>query len=247
MALIQTEGFILNSKNVGDADRLITLLTIDKGVVNLFAHNVRYAKSSLGGSLQPFARVEAGFTEGRSYSLRQCTVIEAFRQLREDLIRMSYAAVVAELIIQLWPEGEGDRLLYELTGQTFKLLGEKNPRLVALAASWQLLSMAGFAPELTVCVHCGQVIAPPLPTDFSRFAVSSGGLACARCATAEASEITPTALALLNKLIVLDLANPVPFTVVGSDLTQVEKIFLDYLLCHSGKPLKSLAFIHSIA
>lgn len=245
MALIQTEGLILNSRNVGDADRLITLLTVDKGVINLFAHNVRRAKSSLGGSLQPFARVEVCFTEGRSYTLRQCTVIEAFRPLREDLTMMSYASVVAELIIQLWPEGEGDQMLYELTGQIFTLLGANNPRLVALAASWQLLSIAGFAPELTVCVHCGQVLVPT--ADFYRFAVSSGGLACENCATAETTALTPTALTLLKKLITLDLTSPGHFSVAGSDLSQVEKIFIDYLLCHSDKPLKSLAFIHSIA
>ena len=245
MALIQTEGFILNSKNVGDADRLITLLSIDRGVLKLFAHNVRRAKSSLGGSLQPFARVEVCFTEGKSYSLRQCTVVESFRQLREDLTMMSYAAVVAELIIQLWPEGEGDQILYELTAQTFKLLSESNPRLVALAASWQLLSIAGFAPELKVCVHCGKVLGAT--HDFCRFAVSSGGLSCSNCATAEATMLTPTALTLLTKLITLDLSSPGHFTVAGSDLTQVEKIFIDYLLCHSEQPLKSLAFIHSIA
>jgi DNA repair protein RecO (recombination protein O) len=244
MALIESEGFILNSKNVGDADRLITLLTIDKGVINLFAHNVRRAKSSLGGSLQPFARVAVCYTMGHSYSLRQCTVIESFRQLREDLLMMAYASVVAELIIQLWPEGEGDQLLYEITGKIFTLLGISNPRLVALAASWQLLSIAGFAPELTVCVHCGQVLGPA--DDFCRFAASSGGLACVSCATSETTALTSSALVLLKKLLALDLSSPGHFTVAGSDLTQVEKIFIDYLLCHSERPLKSLAFVHSI-
>ncbi len=245
MALLQTEGFILSSRSVGDADRLILFLSADQGMMKLFAHNVRRTKSPLGGSLQPFARVEIFYTQGKSYSLRQCTVLEPFRYLREDLTVMAYASVIAELVIQLWPEGTGDSLLLERVAQTFRLMDERNPRLVALAASWQLLSIAGFAPELSVCVHCGAKITSA--NGLYQFAVSGGGLACANCATAETLTITLEALTLLKKLITLDLEKPASFHVTGSDLIQVEKIFLDYLLCHSDQPLKSLAFIHSIA
>lgn len=244
MALLQTEGFILNCKNVGDADRLITFLSIDQGMMKLFARNVRRAKSPLSGLLQPFVHAAIFYTQGKSFSLRQCTMIEPFHLLREDLTIMAYASVVAELVIQFWPEGEGAGGLFEFVAQVFHVIGEKNPRLVALAASWQLLAMAGFAPELTVCVHCGNQVALH---DTYLFSPSTGGVCCTKCATAEAAELPSSTFLLLKKLITLDWKHPDPFTVTGSDLMQVEKIFLDYLLCHSDQPLKSLAFIHSIA
>lgn len=242
MALLQTQALVLQTKNSGDADRLVSFLSADSGVIHLFARQVRRTKSPMGGSVQPFAFLDITYDSGSSRSLRQCSVIESFQKLREDLTAMAYAAVITELVAAFWPEGEGDAALLEAVLDMLRLAEVRNPRLVALAAGWQLLARAGFAPELAACVQCGAKVTP----DY-QFSAALGGIVCPSCATAEALVLSQPVYDLLLRLFTLDFASPGHFTVRGNELISLEKVFLDYLLCHLERPLKSLAFIHSIA
>lgn len=242
MTLVPTKALVLQAKDSGDADRLVTFFTEDQGVIQLFARHVRRARSPMAGTVQPFAFLEITYDNGKSRSLRQCSLLEPFAHMRQDLMAMAYGAVVAEIVVQFWPEGEGEPdLLYQLLA-IFRLMQERNPRLVSLAAGWQLLQRAGFGPELSECVHCHNRV--ELPCHFSS---QLGGTVCKECATGEAFLLSEKVYELLLTLLSLDFDNPSHFVIIGSDLMQLEKLFLDYLTCHLDRPLKSLNFIHSIA
>ena len=66
MALYHDEGVVLRTAKLGEADRIITLLTRDHGKVRAVAKGVRRAKSRFGGRLEPFMRVDVLIAEGRT-------------------------------------------------------------------------------------------------------------------------------------------------------------------------------------
>ena len=66
MPLYQDEGVVLRTAKLGEADRILTLLTRDHGKVRAVAKGVRRTKSRFGGRLEPFMRVALLIAEGRS-------------------------------------------------------------------------------------------------------------------------------------------------------------------------------------
>jgi len=99
---------------------------------------------------------------GRSLdTIGQCEAKRSFRELREDIVLMTYAAFLSELVSELWPDRSPEPSAYDVLLGAWSLLSERNPRLVSLAGAWQLLALAGFHPEYERCVTCGQVLALP--------------------------------------------------------------------------------------
>jgi len=175
-------------------------------------------------------------------SIKQCAIRRSFRELREDLDKMAYAALLAELVAELWPEREPEPETFERLLAAFALLGSRNARITALAAALQLLSLAGFRPEFENCVACGRPLAFP-----ARFDPAAGGGVCEGCGEPHLAPFTAEGKEFLARLLALDLAAPGSFSVTGAALMETERLLGEFLTWRLDKPLKSLAFIAAVA
>lgn len=243
MGLYKCEAILLAVRDYDAAGRMVTLFSREYGKLAAAAYGARRPKSELAGCTQPFSHVDLVVAAGKGVdAIRQCSLRRSFRELRENLDSMAYAALLAELVAELWPEREPDPSAFDLLLAALTLLTTRNPRIAALAAALQLLALAGFRPEYGQCAACGQSLAWP-----ARFDPDAGGAVCAGCAQPHLAVFAAEDRDFLDLLLGLDLAAPGHFTVSGAALVTAERLLADFLAWRLDRPLRSLAFIAAMA
>ncbi len=173
MARRSAEALVLATRNWGEADKMASLLTRECGRVEAAAFGCRRPKSALAAGMQMFSHLDVELTEGgRVWTVRQCSLKGRFRRLSEDLSAMAYGSFVAELALELFPEHEPAPDAFDRLLQIFCAFEERNPRLVALAAAYQLLALAG-RPSKSRCpstsaraAHCARIAAKRICRSF---------------------------------------------------------------------------------
>lgn len=238
----QTQAILLAAKDWSGADRMVTLFSHEYGKITALAYGARNAKNRMSGVLQPFSHVDLALQPGKSIdTIKQCELKQSFREIREDLAAMAYASFLAEIVSELWPEREPDPQVFSLLLGAFKLITRRNPRIVAQAAAWQLLVLAGFTPQLEHCVICQEQCS--LPAGFNP---EAGGMVCVNCENHKSIPFMDQHKNFFEQMLALDWEEPVHFTVTGSILTCTEQLLNAFLSYRMEKPLKSLSFIQMV-
>ena len=237
-----TEAVLLTSRDWGEADKILTFFSRDLGKFTAVAYGVRRGKNPLRGWLQPFAWLDVSIAVKKTVNaldiVQQCAIKQSFRNLREDLAQMAYASFLVELVTEMWPEKEPEPLVFDILTAAFFLLGFRNPKIVSLAAAWQLVMLAGFCPVCDECVVCGEPLHFP-----AYFNVTAGGGVCSACCQGNLPSYSESVNLFMQQLLQLDLRNPGHFTVSRHTLLQTEGLLISFLACRLDKPLKSLSFI----
>lgn len=238
----QTEAILLAARDWSVADRVVTLFSREYGIITAMAYGARKPKSKLGGSLQAFTHLHLAMANGKGMdSVKQCEVQTSFREIREDLTRLAYANFIAELTTGLWPEHQAEAVAYDTLLATLHLLAVRNPRIAALAGAWQLMSLAGFQPEYTHCVQCGESLTYP-----ARFSFAAGGSTCVQCSPSDGLVFEQTDKNFLDQLLAIDLDNPGQFAINATTLSNAERLLYGFVKHQLERPLKSLDFINRI-
>lgn len=194
MGLYRDEGIVLRTHKLGEADRIVSVLTRQHGKVRAVAKGVRKTKSRFGARLEPPTHLGLLLYEGRELDIvTQAETIDHFRAIREDLDRLTRAVTMLEAADQLSLEGEGNPPLYQmLLGALRTLAGHSGP-LVVPAFYLKVLALEGFRPVVERCVECGS------EGDLVAFDLESGGTLCALHRTGPA--ISPEAVSLLQDIL----------------------------------------------
>lgn len=104
---LNTEGIVIREQNIGESDRLVTLLTRDYGVMRSFVRGARKVKSPVQSATQLLSYARFSIYQGRdAYIIDEAEPIEVFFNLRNDLQKLSLALYLAELGGALSPEFE---------------------------------------------------------------------------------------------------------------------------------------------
>ena len=176
---IKTEGVVLREVEYNDADKLLDILTRDRGMMTVRARGVRRRTSDLKSACQLLAYSEFTLFENRGrFTINEAASIEQFRQLREDIELLALGSYFAQAVSVVAQEDAPNPELLSLLLNSLYALGKlQKPQLLVKAAfELRLACLAGFAPELSACVVCGS--ASP-----DRFDLSSGSVQCAGCRT----------------------------------------------------------------
>lgn len=199
MSLYRAQGVVLRTVKLGEADRIITICTKERGKVRAVAKGVRKTKSRFGGRLEPVSHVAVQCYEGRELdTVTQVESIDAFRNIREDLDRLRQAVSMLEAVDNIVQEDEANPRLYQmLTGALRSLDAQKSGAIVA-SFFWKLLALEGVQPLLDECASCGT------PEGLVAFDLNEGGVLCRSCRRGLA--ISPEALTLLRRVLGGDLA-----------------------------------------
>src|SRR5574341_1723464 len=105
MPVYKAEGIVLRRVNLGEADRIVTLLTREYGRLSAVAKGARKPKSRFVGRLELFTHLRGLLAQGRTLDVvSQVEVVDPFPAVRTDLGRMSAASFVAEVTDRALPE-----------------------------------------------------------------------------------------------------------------------------------------------
>ena len=194
MGLYRDEGVVLRTIKLGEADRIVSLVTQSHGKVRAVAKGVRKTKSRFGGRLEPTGHVALLLYEGRELDvITQAESIDHFRAIREDLERLTRATAMLEVVDQVAQERHANPGLYQMLVGALRAMASHDAPLIVPAFFLKLLSLEGFHPVLDGCVHCGQT------GGGMAFDLSQGGLVCSSCGGGPA--VSPGAIALLRLLL----------------------------------------------
>lgn len=173
----RTEGIVLKSMEYGEADVIVTYLTMDMGIKKAFAKSARKIKSRFGGSLEPLthSRISLmGKEDATLPRLTQSDIIRPFQELREDYACFVRVCSMVELTCGLLPEGAENRPAFEFLLTMMERLAGGCSSLDTLIYRVRFLKMKGYAPRLESCSRCG--------ADSAWFYPCQGSVVCEACA-----------------------------------------------------------------
>lgn len=242
-------AIVLRTVDTGEADRVVTFLSRERGKVAAFARGARASRRRFGGSLEPFTLVSAEVRERSSselLGLDSVSPLDAFGGIRGDLARIACAGYAAELSLEVVRDHEPHEELFDLLAAYLSALDRAPARPTALRAfELGALRAAGLSPRLDACARCGG----PRPRMAARFDPGQGGILCDACApwaAPGAPSLSPEAAAALARLSEggLALAEKEPLSPqVGREARDALTAFLEH---HLGRRLRARRFLEEI-
>jgi DNA repair protein RecO (recombination protein O) len=238
--LYRDEGVVLRTQKLGEADRIITVLTREHGRVRAVAKGVRRTRSKFGSRLEPFNRVDVQFYAGRSLDIvTQVETLAGYGAgLAADYGRYTAGTAMLETAERMTAEEREpavQQYLLLIGGLRALAAGEHDPGLVLDSYLLRSLSVAGYAPSLESCAHCGA------EGPHRSFSVSGGGVVCAECRTPGTASPASETLGLLGAL----LAGSWPAAEAAEQRYRREAsgLVAAYLQWHLERGLRSLPLV----
>jgi len=189
MAYAITKAIVIKTVNIGEADKIITLLSADLGKIQVSARGARRPRSNLVAGSQFLSYCEYVLYKGRDmYVLNSCNTIESFYNIRNDVVKLTYASHMVELLNDVTQENMQCVDILRLFLNALHCLAntDKPPELVTRVFELRLLALSGYAPQVHVCADCGKGI--DLFDTFT-FDFEKCGFVCPECANGVKSEM----------------------------------------------------------
>ena len=203
MPLYKEQGVVLRSAKLGEADKIVTILTQGSGKVRGVAKGIRRTNSKFGARLEPLTHVSLLMYRGRNLdTVSQAEIITPFLGIRGNFRLIAAGETMLEAVDKVAEEHERNVRLFLLLLAGLRALETGPTDAAAVAESFllKLLSLSGFHPSLSACAVCGR----RGPHDW--FASGQGGVVCDRCAEHDAGRVDPEAVRWLDGLARVDLA-----------------------------------------
>lgn len=239
MALYAAEGIVLGARSWGEADKVMTIFTRERGLLRAAAFGCRRPRSPLAGAMQMFVHADLQLAEGgRLETVKTASVRVHHAKLSLDLTALAYATFAAEVIREFLPEGIADNAFFDRLSAILTAFETRNPRVTALASVLQTLAAAGLQQSYERCLHCGAEI-----VGDACFSVREGGVLCPDCSSADATAFSEELRRLLVGLENFDWEKPASLQLRGGTLMAAESIVLAHVQELVGHPLRSLTFL----
>ena len=231
---------MLRTQKLGEADRIITLLTRQHGRVRAVAKGVRRTTSRFGSRLEPFTHVDLQLAEGRSLDVvTQAETLAPYgAKIGSDYEKYTAGTVMLETAERLVVEDKEpavQQFLLLVGGLRTMAAGERTPSQVLDSFLLRSMSVAGYAPSFDACARCG------LEGPHRSFNPAAGGMLCGGCRMPGSASPALETVALLGALLAGDWV-----AVGASDLRhrrEATGLVAAYLAWHMERGLKSLSHV----
>jgi DNA repair protein RecO (recombination protein O) len=200
VSLFRDAGVVLRTYRLGEADRIVVLMTEQHGKVRAVAKGIRRTGSKFGARLELLTHVDLLLWQGRGDLdiVNQVEVIDTFRTVREDLARVSPGLALLEVTDQMAQERHPDPRLFAMLVGALRALADpaNDPLLLAPSFFLKALVLEGAAPVIDGCASCGE---PDGAVELVAFDLMEGGTLCRRCRRGR--PMSPAALVLLRRIL----------------------------------------------
>ena len=240
MPLYKEQGIVLRSAKLGEADKIVTILTQGSGKVRGVAKGIRRTSSKFGARLEPFTHVSLLMYRGRNLdTVTQAEIVAPFRTLRSGLSLIAAGETMLEAADKVAEEHERNVRLFLLLLSGLRALDDAPPDPAAVAESFllKLLSLSGVHPSLSACAVCGA------PGPHERFAAGQGGVVCAADAEHDAGRVSWPSVHWLDQVARLDLTQAgyaTPPTVVRREARAILYGYTEY---HLERRMRSFSLL----
>jgi DNA repair protein RecO (recombination protein O) len=238
--LYRDEAVVLRTHKLGEADRIVTLLTRGHGRVRGVARGVRKTTSRIGARLEPFSHVDVQLYEGRS--LDTVTQVESIAahgaDLSSDYPRWTAGTAMLETAERLTPEEREpatQQYVLLVSGLRALVARDHEPGLILDSYLLRSLAIAGWSPSFEDCARCGA------PGPHRAFSVVSGGMVCTNCRPPGSASPSAATVALMGALLSGDW--PVADASEQRDRREANGLVAAFLQWHLERGLRSLPLV----
>jgi len=234
MALYKEQGIVLRTMKLGEADRIVTVLTQGAGKIRAVAKGIRKTRSKFGARLDPFTHVDLLLYQGRELDIvTQAQIITSFREVRADYTLFTAGEMILEAADRVVEEQERNTRMFLLLLGALRALVTQGADAGAVADAYllRLTSLAGFRPALAACAECGK-------PDVTRFSIQQGGMVCDGCRTGGTIRVAEGTVPYLSAL--LDEGGAQASQQVRQESSNLVRAYLEY---HLNRPLRAWAHV----
>jgi DNA repair protein RecO (recombination protein O) len=246
LGLYKTEAVVLRARDLGEADRILTLYSREYGKLDAVAKGVKKMRSKMGGSAQPLTYSSFLLYRGCSLdTVTGCEPKEMFAGIRENLTSWAYGTYMMELLSCILPQRVAQESVFALLLTGLHLLASgPDPELSVRFWEVHLLRLLGYQPELEYCAACRQKIR----TAELAFSARLGGIVCSHCAGLDptAFRVKGGEIAIWRRLLQLDSRHLFRLKPNADTRQRLAGLLQYYLQYHLEKRLKSTDFIQHL-
>ncbi len=159
MALFETEGLILKSYSLAEADKIILLLTQNQGLIRGVAKGAKRLKSRFGGSLEPFSIVQIEYfqkEEKELVSIRRIDLVKSYFANAGEIKFLQKFSYLVELLIEFAPPHDPNERLYRMAKACLETASKMPESLESIMVYFELwlLRLGGYLPDWRKCDRC---------------------------------------------------------------------------------------------
>lgn len=235
----RTRGIILRTYKLAEADRIIVVLTAERGQIRAVAKGVRRTTSKFGSTLEPFMHTRLQLVPRRNLDvIVQTETIHPYgMMLTNDYDSFGAASAMVETAEQLTRDEDtvGGSAHYQLLHGAIAALARRAaaPKMLLTSYLLRALALAGWAPTFDKCSKCG------IEGHHNWLSVPLGGVVCDDCAPPQTTYAPDDVVALLSALLLGDW--PAIEDAQNGQIRQATRFVAQYLQYHLEKNLQSLA------
>src|SRR5574344_1959903 len=186
MGIIKTKGLVILESNMGDYDKMVTILTPDFGRIGCAARGARRPKSTLMASTQFLSFSDfVIYSSPSSYNINSSDSIELFYNIRNDLSKLNYASHICRITYDVTDENQYSYKILQLLLNTLYMISESDENLDFIISVFKLrlMNYLGFSPQVSKCVLCG------CTDNIAYFSIKNSGYECSNCGKFDKSAI----------------------------------------------------------
>lgn len=244
---VSSAAIVLRWRAYGESDKIATLLTEQFGKLTGIAKGAKNSRRRFANSLEPLARVRVQFRQRPGASLaflESCELLSSTDAFNEPT-RFAYGSYLVELADRLTIEEDPVHNLYALLAEALAQL-EQGPATTAFLRAFelQLLTGAGFEPQLDACGRCAR---PWQEDETAWLSLHHGTVVCARCRAADDATVAVASplLARLDALKSSGLATA-RAAGLGAHAADAAQLTGRLLALHLARPLQSVRLIEQL-
>ena len=186
MKNIKVNGIIIAENNMGDFDKMLTILTPNLGKIGCSAKGSRRPKSLLLSGTQFLCFGEYMLFKGAEhYTMNSCETIELFYNIRTDLDKLTYASYITKIINDVTTENQNSFNTLKLFLNTLYMISETDKDLDFIVSVFKLriLKVLGFMPNIKECSNC------KTKENITHFSIIDDGFKCNICSKQDTGAI----------------------------------------------------------
>lgn len=238
---ITAPGLVIREQSIGEADKLITVLTAKYGLVRAFSRGAKKTKSKKLAATSLLSYSDFTFSKTRdAFSVEDALVKEVFFELRNDVQKMALAQYFCELAYEFCEEDfESEEILRLFLNALWLLKGsKKSTSFIKAVTELRLMSLSGYMPDLVACEKCGEY-----ETDAMFFSAENGKLYCENCRPdVSCKHLSLAVVTALRYIVYSDFEKIFSFSLGDNSLPVLCEICEEYLLNKTQRKFKTLEF-----
>ena len=244
---IKTQALVIKVTDVGENDRLLTLLTKDNGIIKAFASNAKRLTNKNNSATTALCYSDFTLREVKgSYRVSDAVLSHCFFKIGCDIKKIALGQYFCEIAETLSPPDADSEEMLRLILNTLHYLNSEKIVLPLLKAIFELraLSISGYMPDLTNCSFCGEI------NDNEMYFLAQEGVVCCKKCNNENNVgiyLDATALTAMRYIVSVNFEKLYSFKIPFEKAERLSKVTEKFLIAQTERRFKTLDFYYSFA